>query len=158
MHIFFFDPPLSQSCREFGDVEVNSVDRGSVYDTALEKQFEAGNLRLGYNRDVSTSGNGVQVETNALSLALQRSLDVRNSLFFNTSAYRIQSLETALSNTDRRYYQAEPGWRWRCAETCSMELSYRYTYLNYLNTSASAKSNALILSLSYAWTKLYISR
>ena len=150
--------PVGQFCLQYGDIEVNSVDRGSVYDTALEKQFEAGNLRLGYNRDVSTSGSGVQVETNALSLALQRSLNVRNSLFFNTSAYRIQSLETALSNTDRRYYQAEPGWRWRCAETCSMELSYRYSYLKYLNTSASAKSNALTLSLSYAWPKLYISR
>ena len=151
------NPPFFIICNAYRDIEIDSVDRGSVYDTALEKQFEAGNLRLGYNRDVSTSGNGAQVETNVFSLALQKSIDTRNSLFFNTSTYRIRSLETALSNTDRRYYQAEPGWRWRCAEACSLGFSYRYSYLKYVNASEPAKSNALIFILNYAWPKLSIS-
>ena len=146
------------TCRAYKESEINSVDRGVVYDTALEKRLESGNLRIGLNRDVSSSGSGVEVETNALSLALQRSIDPRNSLFFTTSANRTRSLEATLSNTDRRYYNAESGWRWRCTEACSLEVSYRYAYFKYINAIESAKSNALVLTLSYVWPKLSISR
>lgn len=150
-------PPFTIICL-YKDTEIDSVDRGSVYDTSLEKQFEVSNLSIGYNRDVSSSSSGVQVETNALSVALQRPINPRNNLFFTTSYYRTRSLEAALSNTDRRYYQGESGWRWRCTEACTLELSYRYANLKYANASESAKSNALVLTLTYLWPKIYISR
>ena len=155
--LFEFRPPTI-TCREYRNTEVDSVDRGSVYDTSLEKQFEASNLSIGYNRDVSSSSSGAQVETNALSVASQRLIDPRNTLFFTTSYYRTRSLEASLSNTDRRYYQGESGWRWRCTEACTLELSYRYANVKYANASESAKSNALVLTLTYLWPKIYISR
>lgn len=151
-------PPMVITCTNYREREIDSVDRGVVYDTALEKRLETGNLRIAYNRDVSSSGNGAEVETNALSLALLRSIDPRNSLFLTTSANRTRSLEATLSNTDRRYYNAESGWRWRCTEACSLEVSYRYAYLKYINAIESAHSNAVVLTLSYVWPKLSISR
>lgn len=155
---FGFTPPSTIICLAYRDTEIDSVDRGSVYDTSLEKQFEVSNLSIGYNRDVSSSSNGVQVETSALSVALQKPINPRNNLFFTTSYYRTRSLEVALANTDRRYYQGESGWRWRCTEACTLELSYRYANLKYANASESAKSNSLVLTLTYLWPKISISR
>lgn len=144
----------------FANFEIDAVDRGTIYNAALDKRFATGNLSMGYNRNVTASGSGVQVETDALSITMQRSINSRNSLLFTASSSRVRALETSVANTniDRRYYQLGPGWSWRCTERCSLDISYRYAYLEYLNTLQSAYSNALIFTLSYAWPKQSMSR
>jgi hypothetical protein len=150
--------PTIFGCAGFTDTNVTSETRGAVYNAALENQFENTRLKFNLSRNTSPSGTGAQVETDSLGVTSQTALDPRNSLLFSATAYRARSDEDELSSTDRRYYLAEPKWRWRCSLHCTVDLSYRYTYLKYINQDIPAKSNSVSLVLAYQWPKMWISR
>jgi hypothetical protein len=137
---------------------ITAVTRGTTYNASLTNQFERTRLTLSASRNIQPSGSGTEVASDTYTLNSSTAISPRNTLSLTTTAYRMKSTEDMSVNDERRYYVAEPRWRWQCSVRCSVELSYRYSYLKYVTLDEPAQSNAYMLSFYYQWPKMVISR
>jgi hypothetical protein len=152
-----FDPDLFQVV-DSAYKAVSVVTRGTTYNARLSKNFERTRLELAASRDIQPSGSGTETLTDTYTLNSSTTIDPRNTLSLSVTAYYLKPTVDLPVSDERRYYQAEPKWRWQCSEHCYIELSYRYSYLKYLIQDEPAKSNAYALTFYYQWPKMAVSR
>ncbi len=134
-------------------------DSGSVYNASLQEQFETGNMSLVLSRAVAPSGAGTQVQTDTDTFSVNTQLSERlgGAVYFNY--YRIHGIGQSLSGVDRNLYSGGPSLRWRWTENLTATAAYQYMWQKDTDpNSQSAASNAVFLSLSYAWPAFAISR
>ena len=138
--------------------ESNTGD-GSVFKGSLESQLELTSTTIGFNRSVDPSGSGGEVQTESLSLAIDRQITQdRLSVQFVADGYKFEALGTTSSPIDRNYYRLGPGLRWRWTTDLTLDASYRYSRLRYLNATEAASANAVYLTFTYVLPKTSISR
>lgn len=140
-------------------VPQSSTGHGSVYKANLESQLELTSTTIGYSRSVDPSGSGGEVQTESLSLAIDRQITQdRLSVRFVADRYKFEALGATSISIDRNYYRLEPGLRWRWTTDVTLDASYRYSRLRYLNDTGAASANAVYITFTYVLPKTSISR
>lgn len=137
----------------------SSTSYGSVFEVNLKNQLELTTTSIGFRRGLDPSGSGSEVQSDSLSLGINRQLTPeRLSLWASASIYKFEALDMTSNSLNRKYYQFESGWRWRWREDASIDASYRYSRQQYLNASEIASANAVFVTFSYMLPKNSISR
>lgn len=134
---------------------------GSVFKGSLESRLELTRTTIGLSRSIDPSGSGSEVQTNNLSLTIDRQITPeRLSARFVADGYKFEALGATSSSIDRNYYRLEPGLRWRWTRDITLDASYRYSRQRYLSASATevASANAVFVTFSYTIPKRSISR
>lgn len=139
----------------------SDISRGWVFKGSLESRRELTRTTIGLSRSVDPSGSGGEIQTNNLSLTIDRQITPeRLSVRFAADGYKFEALGTTSSSIDRNYYRLEPGLRWRWTPELTLDAFYRYARQRYLNASVTevASANAVFVTFSITPLRKYISR
>ncbi len=145
-------------CRKISSATLTTENRGSVYTVTLAKSFAASKLSARAERAIDPSGSGALVQRDTLNMNMNWSKTERLGYLFSVWGDKIRALENTPIFVDRNQYFIEPGLQWRVTTDSGLNLSYRYSYLRYVDAANSAHSNAIYLSFTQAWRKISISR
>lgn len=147
---------LSATTTVDGD-EVAST--GLLYEASLSKKArDLTNYRFTLGRRPYPSGRGTLVLSDYLRANMTRAVSPKLSLSAWAYAYRNQTLDFFGPSTDRTYYNIEAGFRWMITRLWSLDSSYRYRWQKFDEDADSATSNAVYLSVNYAWPNIAVSR
>jgi hypothetical protein len=136
---------------------------GHVANISLRYRGESNGFTLGYSNSIVPSAFGDTRQLHALSGEYTRELG--HNLFLNLGAGYIRSdpLQSgtgqAVSNNLRRdYATGTADITWRFARDWEMKAGYLYRRQEYQDRTGSGDSNLVMLSLSYTWPGLRMSR
>ncbi len=140
------------------DLGVETTSRsasGIVYGFDLSKQFERSNLSLAFSRGAVPTGSAEPLLQERLSLGYGYQFSPRLSVTVPAAIFRNESISFGGGggqDKERRiFFTMGPGLNWRVTEDLVLSASYRYRYQRFEQAGTSADSNAVFLSLSYAW-------
>ena len=137
----------------------SNTAHGLVYAGSLESRLQLTTTTLRFNRTVSPSGTGSEVQADNLNLVIQRQITPdRLSMQLTAEGYEIKALGLTTSAVDRNYFRIEPGLRWRWTEDLTVEASYRYARQRYVNATDVATANSVYLVFTYIMPKMSSSR
>ncbi len=100
-------------------------------------------------RNVSPSGSGDLVRTDAFTFNITRNLSELLLFTLRSRIFENESLRTEKSKGNRRSLYIEPTLTWTLAENWALETSYRYRREKRVETPDSADSNSVFLILNY---------
>lgn len=143
-------------------VDVSSLNTGVTADASFTKRLERGALTGSFSRSLTPNGLGTEVETNDLSLALNRPLTRRLAGNLSLHLLRARTVgavdTTRLSSVDRDYARLSPSLRWKWTRRTTVEASYAYTWFRYRSSGRIVRDNVIYLTLSYRWPRIILSR
>jgi hypothetical protein len=143
-------------------VGVSSLNTGITVDASFTKRLERGALTGSFTRSLTPNGLGTEVETNDLSLALDRPLTRRLTGNLSLHLLRARTVgaigTTRRSSVDRDYARLSPSLRWQWTRRTTVDLSYAYTWFRYRSSGQIARNNVIYLTLSYRWPRITLSR
>jgi hypothetical protein len=129
-----------------------------VYNASLERLMNNVRVSITLRRALDPGSNGNQAKTDYFGLNLERPLSARFTAYLSTYAYKVSTITSTISGTDRKLYQVEPRVRWKWTPELSVDTAYRFTHLKRASEDSAAKANAVYLTLVYQWQKISISR
>lgn len=135
-----------------------SVRRSSVLNGTLEKQFEMTRLSMTLSRTLDPSGTGDLIETDSLSLWLERPMTLKLTGILSAKAYDNRSKTSNVIGIDRKGYEIEPKLNWQWTREWSAVTSYRHVHLKRSSETRAVSGNTAYLSVAYQWPKISISR
>lgn len=158
-YVLVCEVPFGPFCLQFGQMLVSTTEDGSTYDATIQKRFELTQLALSASRAVTASGAGTLVETDSVSVRLERPIQAeRLTAFLTVEAFQQKAVGGDATRVDRDYYRAEPRMRWRMARDWSVDTTYRYARQKYDNQSDTATNNSVFVTLTYTWPTLRVAR
>lgn len=130
----------------------------SVYNASLEQLMNNVRVSITLRRALDPGSNGNQAKTDYFGLNLERPLSARFTAYLSAYAYKVSTITSTISGTDRKLYQVEPRVRWKWTPELSVDTTYRFTHLKRASEDSAAEANAVYLTLVYQWQKISISR
>lgn len=136
-----------------------SKSDGVVLNAGITKQeTRLTSYNISLQRDIRSSGAGVEVQSDSLTIRLNHRMSPRLSTSLSVNAFDNETLEVGVSSVDRVYYSAEPGVRWSMTRDWTINGSYAYRWQKRDMDTLTAESNAVFVSIDYAWPKISASR
>ncbi len=154
--LYFFFGLRQVPCQR---VAMFSKQSGTVFNVKYDEQLlENYSFHLTLNRSLDSSGTGGQVQTDSIALSLDHPFTSRLRGSFAASSYT-HSVETGnISGVDTRLYYIQPSLEWQWTEKLLLDASYIRTHIRRVSDDQPAISNAVNLTLTYAWPRMEISR
>jgi hypothetical protein len=151
----FVGPQRIDSKTDLGTETTTKTASGTSYGVELSKQFERSNLYLSVNRGAVPTGSGEPLLQERLGLGYRHQFSPRLSISVPFAIFRNETIrfgDGGGQGADRRvFFSALPELNWRVTEDLALGVSYRYRYERFENSGTSADSNAVFVSLFYAW-------
>ena len=110
------------------------------------------------SRDVQPSGFDRSVISNQFRVRLTRKISPILSVVLRANMFRNKVLEGTDPNVDRRYYRLRTGLNWQWRPEWAIGMDYQYRRQKFDTDPESAKSNALIVDVTYTWPRQVTSR
>lgn len=136
-----------------------------LVNASLVKEWERSNASVAYSRTLNPSGRGVLLATDRVSVDVDHELTERitaslKGTWTMNDTVGSSSERNRIQNT--RFWQIAPAVSWRLREDWLLRFSYTYRQRNRNvqggDSSGTAKSNSVDLSLTYTWPKWSLSR
>ncbi len=124
---------------------------GVVVSASMEQRSDLSKLDGVVSRDVTPSGLGRSVQSDQLRINWARKVAPTVDFTLRTHLLRNQVLEGSDPTVDRKYYEVEPALQWQWLPKLSIGAGYRYRYQKFDVDTVAAKSNAVILGVSYSF-------
>lgn len=137
----------------------DSESSGLVYNARVDREFETGRLSLNAMMSVTPSATGTDTESTRIELLGTRNLTTQLSATLAVSYYQSEAVGGAVSraNTDR--FRVAPSVDWRLDQDLTLSAGYMFTRVERdIASAADADSNAVYVSLGYAWPRTAVSR
>jgi len=145
-------------CIQAVNASVFSRGSSSTFNGSLEKQYETVKLNIGVNRTLEPSGLGIQVQTDSQNVALSKQLTSKLEGDFSVSNYDTRSETGNLATVGSHFYTIDPSIHWMWTQEWSADLTYQYRHIKRVIEDQPASSNAINLTIRYAWPRMSFSR
>lgn len=129
-----------------------------VLEAGITQQSELTTFDGVISRDVQPGGLGRSMISNQFRVYLARRISPTLDVVVRTRVFRNKVLEGSDPGIDRRYYEFEPALRWSWRSEWSISTQYQYRRQKFDADPEPAKSNALSVSVTYAWPQHVVSR
>jgi hypothetical protein len=139
-----------------GDVQDDN-ETGSVVRALLRQRTEITILEGRLEREVVPTSGGELGELDRFVLFVDRRFSPRLSATLLAEVFQEDTLGGRETSSDRWYYRLNPALRWRWTPDLTLELAYRFVH-NAPEIEESATSNAALLTLTYRWPPISLSR
>jgi len=149
---------LGPLCLQTASETLSSKKSSSIYSGNLEKQFETTNLMISIGRAYSPTGLGGEVLTDSVNVTLNRQISSQLAASFMVGNYDTKPATANVHGVNSHLYSIEPGLHWIWRQEWSADLTYQYSHIKREGEPEPASSNALYLTVRYAWPKMGISR
>jgi hypothetical protein len=154
---FGFNYSLSETTRvqarvgaESSEVPTGESFVNPVGELSIIRRLQTIRILAAYRRSVSGSGTGTLVVRDSVSLNFTRDLNERISAGIGLRAYQTNPLGDDQVDLDaRNYVQLRGLFTWNLSRTFSLDVDYRYTYLDRSSLGEGANSNAVDIWLNY---------
>lgn len=127
----------------------SSNDSGFVAKVGATKRTGLATYRVGYERNVSPSASGNQIEFDEFLFDFNRRLTEKLTFVFNGSYLDTDSTEGTTSNSDRKLTSLRPGLRWRFQPSWVASAFYKYEE-NDRDIGGSGHSNSATINISWS--------
>lgn len=137
----------------------DSESSGLVYNASIDRKFETGRVTVSAMSAVTPSAIGTDTESTQIDLRGIRDFTAQLSAALAVNYYRSEAVGGAVSraNTDR--FRVSPSVNWRLDRDLILSAGYVFTRVERGTTSTGdADSNAVYVSLGYAWPRIAVSR
>lgn len=137
----------------------DSESSGVVYNASIDRKFETGHVTLSAMSSVTPSATGTDTESTQVNLSGTRDFTAQLSGALAVNYYRSEAVGGAVSraNTDR--FRVSPSVNWRLDRELTLSAGYVFTRVERGTTSTGdADSNAVYVSVGYAWPRIAVSR
>ncbi|MHB8471243.1 MAG: hypothetical protein ACYDC8_00050 [Gammaproteobacteria bacterium] len=126
---------------------------GSLFSATLQKNYENSSLSGSLSRSLQPTGTQGLVQTDHLSIGYNSTLTERLKSTLSVSLYNTRSENSLSNSTANRYYSLTPALKWRMTEWWTIGGTYSYA-VSQPTSGASARQNALYLTLDYTWPRI----
>lgn len=136
-----------------------SETTGLVYNAALSRSFETGNISLNATRSITPSSTGTDTDTTSVSINADRRFNAKLSGRLAVSYFQSESVGNTRTLADRERYRVEPSLSWSLDRDLRLSTGYSYTHVSRGSAGAgTADNNAVFVSLGYYWPRMAVSR
>ena len=144
----------------FGPINQDSDRAVWTVQGSLEQQYERLRIRGQGSRSINPSGAGVLVRTDRFSLSLIGNVTSKLTATLEGGLVFSDSIgNRAVSVPEARSYTVRPSLHWQWLEDLALGLSYRHRLIERKTSSVTtrARSNAIVVSLTYRFPRLATS-
>lgn len=141
-------------------LSLNARDTIWVYGATLTQQFERASLQVSVTRDIFPSGFGLLIQTDRIGALASYDLTDTLTASMDVAGYLVSgatNLSQGGTLQEQRLFYLTPKLAWHFAEWWRLEASYSYRRRDVETFAEPAKSNMLMLMLTYYPPKLAIS-
>lgn len=131
---------------------------GGVLNAGLVSRARSTSYRLNLLRDVYPSGTSDVLLSDQLRATVNHQISPVLSFYFNGLAFRNKSLDPAQTFSNRTYYSIDFGVQRSITRFWSIDGSYIYRWQEFDDAGKAGDSNAIYLSVNYAWQGITASR
>jgi len=140
----------SEKTDDFDDVRVDESDTAWEAMLKLERDSEAGVLRLAAGRSITPSGSGSLADSDQVNVEYQRALSPRWSSTIAVRGLRVRAHNPAARGDDRDTANASLGFKWAMTPTWSVGMGYQFQYRKFVtDDQGNAFDNSLFLSMRF---------
>jgi len=148
-----FELGIRRTERDSGLIQNSSRNTGFVFRVRGNRQYENMQIQAVAERSVYPGSFGQLVETDRLTLNLNRDLAERTKFSLSARAFRIDTDSDTPGRNDREYLQISPLVSYRMSPAFTAQFSYEYTWIDrkQINVidSGTAEGHAVSLAISY---------
>lgn len=118
-----------------------------------ERRTQLARYFLRYEKQLLPSGAGELIDSDIVTLRVNRELRPRLDFFLRGRFFRNRS-ELEGSTADRYYFSVQPGLTWEFTRAWSLDASYRFDWEERDVDDDSANTHILFVALNYIWPAL----
>lgn len=130
-----------------------SKSNGSLFTATLAKQYENSSLTGSLSRSLHPIGTGGLVQTDHLSVDYNNAITPRLNGTLGLNFYNTRAESTSTISSTNRYYSLAPAFKWRMTEWWTVGGTYSYA-VSRPSSGASARQNAMFLTVDYTWPRI----
>lgn len=137
----------------------DSESSGLVYSGSLTRQFETGELRLNATQSVTPSATGTDTESTRIDLLGNHDFTAQLSATMAVSYFQSEAVGDGTSRANNDRFRISPSLRWRVDREVTVSAGYIFTQVQRGFANADdVDSNAVYVSVGYAWPQFAVSR
>ena len=130
---------------------VVNTQTGYIFSLSLTKTFENASLYGSFDRNLSPTVNGGQVELYRLRVNAEHRITEQLSAHLDIYGSKSSFVQGTVSQTGQFRFNAKASLRWKFDQNWNFDCGYLYGYREVDGSNSSANRNSVFVSLNYEW-------